>query len=105
MGIVSYACEFVTNEVESGFNFLLAATAWDADACEGLDSSGNIFAVFGVDKHVVIGISRCGFVFALIHLSRIIGGDSGVHDGWDGQGCVVLVDKTVEKCFYIGHAS
>ena len=53
----------------------------------------------------MVGVSRCGFVLTLVHLSRIVGGDSRVHDGGDRQGSVVLVDEAVEKCFNIGHAA
>lgn len=46
----------------------------------------------------MVRVADTSLVLALIHLSRVVGRDARVHDGWQRQSCIILVKDAFTQC-------
>lgn len=89
---------FDFQKLESSLNIHFLAFIWNTDASKGLHASGSIFKA---DEEVMIRISKAGFVFTLVHLSRVISCNAGIHNCGKGESSIVLIKDALAESFDI----
>jgi hypothetical protein len=79
-------------EIKGDFHIFFWALAGDANTCKRVNVSGSVLNGDQV-------VWEIGLLFAFVELAGVIGGDSGIHDGWK-EGGYVRLENVLDYVFY-----
>jgi hypothetical protein len=89
--------DFAVPEIECNFHILRGAFAGYTDTSERVDVGGGV-----LDGDEVVRV--VGKLFAFVELAGVVGGDTGVHDGGQGNRRYVKFHDVFDKLFDKGLA-